>query len=313
VGLHSNEKAMKNIFNGISTVRQKAITLWLLLLVLFSSSTTALADEPLSQPTREEIMQELQLVKMLLNNSALAERARKGDDKVKQPIELARNLYTRANDAFLAGNMVWAGAFLDEALSVMEDAARLASDPLQVETKQRARYAELLEDVRAFDATYLDVRKGMSTSEVKKYDAKVEPTRALIQRAQTLMRDSQYDEGSELLEKVHAIYISVLNELLASTAFVYDKTFKTPAEEFEYEMARYQSYEELIPIARDQFKPDEYTLKLSERYVQDALTAHGTAEKQAAGGDHTSAIKTLQEATKRLQTALRTIGLEVPE
>jgi hypothetical protein len=47
--------------------------------------------------------------------------------------------------------------------------------------------------------------------------------------------------------------------------------------------------------------------------VQDGHTALGTAEKQAAGGDHPSAIKTLQEATKRLQTALRTIGLEVPE
>ena len=289
-----------------------AVALFLPLLVLFASSP-ALADESLTQPTREEIMQELQLVKMLLNNSPLAERARKGEDKLNQPLELARNLYSRANDAFLAGNLVWAGAFLDEALSVMEDAAILASDPLQVETKQRSHYAELLEDVRAFDATYQDVRKGLPPNDVKKYDAAIEPTRNLIQRAQTLMRDSKYQEGSELLEKVHAIYISVLNELLASTAFVYDKTFNSPAEEFEYEKARYHSYEELIPIARDQFKPDEYTLKLSERYVQESLVSHGTAEKLAAAGDHTGAIKTLQEATKRLQTALRTIGLEVPE
>jgi hypothetical protein len=259
-------------------------------------------------------MQELQLVKMLLNNSPLAGRTeRDNDGQIKQPMELARTLYNRANEAFNAGNMVWAGAFLDEALSVIEDTARLSSDPLQVETKQRQRYAELMEDVRAFDATYQDVRKGMPPKDVKKYDAEIEPTRNLIHRAQTLVRDGKYPEGSELLEKVHAIYISVLNELLSSTAFVYDTNFKSPAEEFEYEMARYHSYEELIPIARAQFKPDENTLKLSERYVQDGHTAHGTAEKQAAAGDHPSAIKTLQDATKRLQTALRTIGLEVPE
>jgi len=303
---------MLDIYCERGELIRRAVKPWLLLLVLFASAP-ALADDVNVQPTREEIIQELQLVKMLLNSSPLAERARKGDDNLKQPIELAHNLYSRANDAFLAGNMVWAGAFLDEALSVMEDAARLASDPLQVETKQRSQYAELLEDVRAFDATYQDVRKGLPPKEVKKYDAEIEPTRSLIQRAQTLMRDSKYQEGSELLEKVHAIYISVLNELLASTAFVYDKTFNSPAEEFDYEMARYHSYEELIPIARDQFKPDEYTLKLSERYVQEAHLSHGSAEKQAAGGDHTTAIKTLQEATKRLQTALRTIGLEVPE
>ncbi|MGC2048385.1 MAG: hypothetical protein WA635_07230 [Gallionella sp.] len=285
----------------------------MLFLALFAS-VPALADDVVVQPTREEIIQEMQLVKMLLAQSPLAARAAsKNDDVIKQPMELARTLYNRANEAFNAGNMVWAHAFLDEALSVMEDAATLSSDPLQVETKKRERYAELMEDVRAFDATYQDVRKGMPPKDLKKYDAEIEPTGNMIRRAQTLVRDGQYPEGSELLEKVHAIYISVLNELLSSTAFVYDTNFKSPAEEFDYEMARYHSYEELIPIARNQFKPDESTLKLSERYVQDALTAHGTAEKQAAGGNHTAAIKTLHEATKRLQTALRTIGLEVPE
>jgi tetratricopeptide (TPR) repeat protein len=302
---------MRTIYCTCAALIRKALTLWLPFLALIASSP-ALADDALTQPSREEIMQELQLVKMLLNNSPLAERARNNDEKLKQPIELARTLYTRANDAFIAGNLVWAGAFLDEALSVMEDAARLASDPLQVETKQRERYAELLEDVRAFDATYQDVRKGLPPKDVKKYDTEIEPTRSLIHRAQNLMRDSQYLEGSELLEKVHEIYISVLNELLASTAFVYDTNFKSPIEEYEYELARYRSYEELIPIARDQFKPDEYTLKLSERFVQEAKTALGSAEKQAAEGDHPAAIKTLQDATKRLQTALRTIGLEVP-
>jgi len=292
---------------------RRAIAQSLSFLALFAS-VPALADDVIVQPSREEIIQELQLVKMLLAQSPLAERTFSNkDDQIKQPMELARTLYNRANEAFKAGNMVWAGAFLDEALSVMEDAARLSSDPLQAETKQRERYAELMEDVRAFDATYQDVRKGMPPKDAKKYDAEIEPTRNLIHRAQTLVRDGQYPEGSELLEKVHAIYISVLNELLSSTAFVYDTNFKTPAEEFEFEMARYRSYEELIPIARAQFKPDEYTLKLSERYAQDALAAHSAAEKQASGGNHTAAIKTLQDATKHLQTALRTIGLEVPE
>ena len=310
---HSSEKVMRNKYCESEVLIRGAVPLCLLLMGLLASFP-ALADDVVVQPTRDEIIQELQLVKMLLAKSPLAERAASNKDgQVKQPMELAHTLYNRANEAFNAGNMVWAGAFLDEALSVMEDAARLSSDPLQVETKQRERYAELMEDVRAFDATYQDVRKGMPPKDIKKYDAEIEPTRNLINRAQTLVRDGQYPEGSELLEKVHAIYISVLNELLSSTAFVYDTNFKSPADEFEYEMARYHSYEELIPIARDQFKPDESTLKLSERFVQDARTAHGAAEKQAVDGKHTAAIKTLQEATKRLQTALRTIGLEVPE
>jgi len=292
-------------------VKLRKITLWLSLLVLFSAQT-ALAEEEIAVVyTREEVQQELQLVKMMLDNSPLAKNSK--DNQVNQLMDLVRALYTRGNDAFIAGNLVWADAFLDEALSLLEDAARLASDPQQVETKQRTRYAELLDDVRAFQATYHEVRMGLSAKEVKQYDAQIERTRELINHAQALVRDRQYPEAAELLEKVHAIYISVLNKLLASTAFVYEAKFKSPAEEYEYEFARYRSYQDLIPIAHSQFKPDEGTHKLSERYVQEGRTGQSVAEKQAAGGDYTTAIKTLQEATQRLQTALRTIGLEVPE
>ena len=297
----------------VALLIRKAIALWLLPLALVASKPS-LADYFGVEPSREEIQQELKLVKMLLENSPLSGRtAQNEEEQLIQPMKLARSLYDRAVDAFNEGNMVWADVFLGEALSVIEDAVHLSSDPLQVETKQREQYAEQLEDVRAFDATYQNVRKGMPPNDATKYDAAIEPTYSLIYHAQKLVSDGKYTEGSELLKRVHAIYISVLNELLASTAFVYDHVFSTPAEEFEYEMARYHSYEELIPIAISQLKPDENLIKLSERFVQDALKAHVTAEKQAAGGDHTAAIKTLQEATKRLQTALRTIGLNAPE
>lgn len=288
-----------------------AIKLWLPLVALFAASPVLADTYNLAPPSREEVQQELYLVQMMITSSPLV--ARSGDDKVKQSLELARTLYTRGNDAFNAGNMVWADAFLDEALSVLEEAARLTSDPQQTETRQRDRYAEMLDDVRAFEATYQDVRSGQPAKDMKPYDTKIERTRDMIYRAQVMVRDGLYKEATELLGRVHEVYISVLNELLATTALVYDTKFKSPVEEFEYELARYRSFEELIPIARDQFKPDEFTLKLSERYVQDARTAHGVAEKQAAGGDHAAAISTLQDATKRLQTSLRTMGLEVPQ
>ena len=286
------------------------LKLWLPLLWLILSSTATAGQFDVVE-SREDILQKLQLVKMLIAGSPAAKS--NGDKNVKQTMELVHTLYTRANDAFIAGNLVWANAFSDEALSVMEDSTRMNSDPLQEETKQRSRYAELLDDVRAFDATYKDVRKGLSSKDAKSYDNKVNRTGGLINNAQALVRDSQYAEASKQLERVHTIYISVLNELLASTSFVYDNTFDTPIEEYDYELARYHSYEELIPIAYAQFKPDEYTIKLSDRFAQEGSTALGVAKKQAADGDHPAAIKTLLGATKRLQTALRTVGLDVPE
>jgi len=297
----------------VALLIRKAIALCLLPLALVAAKP-ALADYFGVEPSREEIQQEMKLVKMLLDNSPLSGRtAQNEQEHLIQPMELARTLYDKAVDAYNGGNMVWADVFLGEALSVIEDAVHLSSDPLQLEMKQRQQYAEQMDDVRAFDATYQDVRKGLPAKEATKYDAAIEPTYGLINRAQKLVADGKYIEGSELLRKVHAIYVSVLNELLASKAFVYDHVFSTPAEEFEYEMSRYHSYEELIPLAVEQLKPDANLVKLSDRFVQDALKAHVAGEKQAAGGDHTAAIKTLQEATKRLQSALRTLGLDAPE
>lgn len=285
---------------------------WTALLVLFIAMPVFAQD--VASPSREEVQQKMQMVKMLLANSPVLERAaRSGNAPVKQPAEVARTLYSRASDAFAENNLVWASAFLDEAISLMEDAARLAEDPDQVETGERARYAELLDDVRAFQATYQDARKGIPAKDAREYDQQVDSTRTMVERAQAMVRDGRYKEACGQLEEVHGIYISALNKLYGSTALVYDAKFKSAPEEFAYELARYRGYEELLPIARVQLHPDPGTLQLSERYVQESRAGLDNAQKQAAGGDHQAAIITLQGATKRLQTALRTIGLETPE
>ena len=289
------------------------VKLWFLTLALFSAFP-ALAEEALPQPQKIEVAQKLQLVKMLLAKPSIAEAPpHSNNGQVMQTMDLVRSLYTRANDAFIAGNMMRADALLNEALGLVEDATRLGPDPLQAETKQRTRYAELIEELRAYQSTYQDVRKGLSAKEVKPLDAEIEQTAILVSRSQTMARSGQYLEASELLEKIHAVYVNTLNKLLASSALIYDNKFKSPAEEFDHELARYRSYQDLIPIARTQLNPDESTFNLANSFVQSSLKEHGIAESQAAKGDHTNAIRTMQGATKRLQTALRTIGLAIPE
>ena len=286
---------------------------WILALALFSA-LSSLAEEMPAQPSKLEVTQKLQLVKMLVAKPPLTERtADNKDEQGIQSMALVGTLYTKANDAFIAGNMVLADAFLNEALSLIEDGARLESDPLQAETKLRTRYAELLEELRAYQSTYQDVRKSLSAKNVKPLDAEIERTAPLINSSQAMAHSGKYLEASELLEKVHAVYINTLNKLLASSALIYDNEFKSPAEEFDHELARYHSYQDLIPIARTQLNPDEATLNLANSFVQNSLKEHDIAKNQAAKGDHANAIHTMQGATRRLQTALRTIGLAIPE
>jgi len=116
-----------------------------------------------------------------------------------------------------------------------------------------------------------------------------------------------------LLDNAYISGVSDLNKLMGSAVMTYEAKFKSPAEEFNYEMSRYHSFEELVPIALEQLKPSEGSIKISDRYVQASRTARDTAKQQAASGDYQTAIATLQEAVKQLQTALKTLGLSVPQ
>jgi hypothetical protein len=131
----------------------------------------------------------------------------------------------------------------------------------------------------------------------------------LTTQAQALAHDGRYREAGELLKNAHAAVIS----LLGSTSLMYDFKFQSAVEEFDYEMARYHSYEDLAPIAYSELKPSENSLKLSERYVQESHVMRDAAKQQAAHGDHQSAVNSLLEAIKHMQTALRSVGLVLPD
>ena len=78
-------------------------------------------------------------------------------------------------------------------------------------------------------------------------------------------------------------------------------------------MAHYQSYAELLPLAYSELKPSEESVKLSERYVHESQVMRDPAKQQAAHGDHQSALNSLLEAIKHIQTALRSVGLVLPD
>lgn len=295
----------------------RTITLWLMLLSLTEAQGLhAAANRELStvQPSLETVQQKLQLVKTLLAKSPALKRAARSDDEtVKRQAATVHALYEQAKDALGAANPVRADELLDEAMQLIENAARQAPDPLQTEKEQRTRYTELLEGLHNLMDTYHDLRLRLSPK--ASIAPLVEPARVhgLIDQAQTLAHDHHYREAGELLKSAHAEVITALNKLLKSTTLMYDLKFKSPAEEFDYEMARYLSYEELVPIAYAELKPGEDSIKFSERYVQESREMRDRAKQQAASGDFQSAIGTLLEAVKHVQAALRMLGLVLSE
>lgn len=295
----------------------RIIARWLLLLTMSVAQGLYAAENRMpstGQSSPEMVGQKLQLVKTLLTKSPALERAARSDDAtVRRQTEAAHALYDKANDALGAGNTARADELLDEALQVIENATRQAPDPLQVEKEQQRRYAELLEGVHNLLATYHDLRLRLSPKAASAPEPESGRVPGLVEQAKTLAHDRHYREAGELLKSAHEAVITSLNKLLESTSLMYDLKFKSPAEEFDYEMARYLSYEELVPIAYAELKPGADSIKLSERYVRESREMRDRAKQQAASGDLQAAIGTLLEAVRRVQAALRMVGLVLPE
>lgn len=273
-------------------------------------------SEPIGQPSQELIKQKLQLVKMLLAKSPALERASRNDNTTtKQLAGAAAKHYANAVKSLNSGELVRANELLDEALRLIEDVSRLAPDPQEVAAEQRTRYAKLLEGVRSIQFSYQDLRHRLTPKDTVSPAtlADLERVRGLVGQAQTFAATGRYREAGDLLKTAHAMVVSALNKLPASTAVPYEFKFETAAEEFDYEVARYHSYEELAPIAYAELKPGEASINLSERYVKESHATLDAAKKQASTGDYSTAISTLQNAIKQLQTALQAVGVIVPE
>ena len=130
-----------------------------------------------------------------------------------------------------------------------------------------------------------------------------------VAEGKSLAAKDDYAAANKSLHKAQAMITSVLTDMLHAQTVTYDKKFETPKEEFEYELARYENYEELIPLAIEQKQPSQRALELVDSFVQKAAKIRDEGKAIAAKGDHKMAIMAIQAATSNLQRALRMVGV----
>lgn len=289
----------------------------------------ALAADPVQQAARPdappgaESAESLQakldsktrLVKLLLAQSPAVQRIPHSDNaQAKQKLADAQSLYAKAGAEASAGRPDEAVRMLDQALLEIVSASRLVPDPAQLAAQERARYAGQSEALRVFlgmqrtVAARIAVKKGTTPAA-----AEAGRINGMVAKAESLAAAGNHKDANAVLGDAYKAVVDSLNSMLMAETIVYDQKFDTPAEEFQFELARSRSYEELVPLALAQFAPGKETVQLSERYMQQGRELRETAQKQAAGGDYESAIKTILDATGHLQRSLRTAGVIVPQ
>lgn len=135
-----------------------------------------------------------------------------------------------------------------------------------------------------------------------------------IGRARQLVPDPQAREASERARTTQQEDRQMLEAAtrLAGQTIVYDRRFREPRQEFDHELERHRSFERLVPIALERFRPGPEAVARIEQLVGQARSLRERGEA-AAAADLAAGIRLLVESTDRLLLALQAAGLVVPQ
>jgi tetratricopeptide (TPR) repeat protein len=304
-----------------------AMLFWVLLMQAGAASAAELtpaAFKPVApsaaavgvNPLRLMLESKLRLVKLLLAQSPAVQRIPQSDNaEAKKKLADAQAHYAKAETESNAGRVETAIQLLDESLRQIVSASYLAPDVTQQAAQERRRNTDLREAIRTFQTLHKNISSHMSARKVQNSAgaADIGQIDGMVDKADIHIAGGNPHEANVLLNDAYKIVVSALNKTLTAETIVYDLKFDSPAEEFRHELARNRSYEELIPIALAQSNTTRETTILAQRSVQQSRDLRDAAQKQARGGDHQAAVKSLQDATSHLQRSLRIAGVVVPQ
>ncbi len=254
----------------------------------------------------------------MVEDASTAERIQGSQDaEAMRLFALAKETYARALAAIKDGDFPGAEKQLNEAMSAIGKARRLAPDAAALAVKQRAEYEKKLESVEALEKSYRSYLKspkrkpGESGNETDEF-ASLGISR-LVEAAKKQAEENRPGDALRILDKAEQVMRSALNRVMGSTVIDYAQKFETPAEEYAFELERNRSYLEAIPVAIAQFKPTEEAKRNIENLARQNREAIEQASAYAGQKDYIRALASVRAGTDYLLNALTVAGLVLPQ
>ncbi len=258
--------------------------------------------------TAAQVKQKLGFAEMVIGSSASAKRVSASDNaEAKGLMAQAKAQLDGARSASAAGESNRAMDAVNEALRLMNNATRLVPDHVVVDNK--SRYTGLLDQIRGFETSY---QKNLASGVKSKSGAELDKVKfsGLMSEAQSLAGQGEHEGAVKRLESANEMITTALSAMLESQTVVYDKTFASVKDEYDFELSRYNSYVDLVPVAIEQRQPSPQTVALMDGQTKRAQEIHDEAVALANKGDHKMAVMALQAATDKVQRALRLAGVQ---
>jgi hypothetical protein len=262
--------------------------------------------------TESSVKQKLSYAQMVIGSGSAKRIEASGKSDAIDLLNSARQKIGAAKASLAGGKFSEAMDQVNGGLRLMASASRAVATESDMAggVNQKAKFNELTGSLKTYEGSY---KKNVERVNKSKQPLKAELNEAdykrLVDQGKSLAGKGDYVNANKSLEKAQQMITSVLTDMLHAQTVVYDKNFETPKEEYEYELARLESYEELIPLGIEQKQPSKRALELVDGFVQKATKIKNEGKGVAAKGDHKMAIMAMQAATSNLVRALRMIGV----
>ncbi len=258
-----------------------------------------------------KVKQKLTFADMMLMSAGTKRVMASDNAEAKAMLDSAKQKIGAARQNLDAGKNESALLLADEGLRLVGSASRLVPSE-EVLQEQNERYLELVDAVKNFEQSHKITTKSVTKSHGEKsvvdYDKK--QVNALLTEAKGFADKRQYMKAIPQVEKAELIVTSAINMMLDSKTLVYDVKFDTAEDEYAYELRRFTSYEELVPVAIERKRPAPGAVKLMDGFVKKGRSQRADAIKKAEEGDYPTAIAMMLSATTQVRRALRIAGVQ---
>lgn len=262
--------------------------------------------------TEGAVKQKLGYADMVLKSDSSRRIESSGDAAAIDMLKQARQQVDTARASLSAGKLDQAMDQVNEGLRLLTAASRsVTTESDMASVDHKAMYTELVSALGNYDVSYKRNVERMKKSGQKPKSVLDEAAyQRLVNEGKALGGKGDYAGANKSLHKAQAMITVVLTDMLQSQTVVYDKSFETPKEEYEFELSRLENYEELIPLAIEQKQPAERALEMIDELVKKAAQIKREGAEVAAKGDYKMAIMAMEAATSNLQRALRLAGVQ---
>lgn len=186
--------------------------------------------------------------------------------------------------------------------SASAEATRLAMASTLDSSELRQKYARREESVRSLQAAFERVAQEKNVSKSLLID-----TGKLQSEATLAANAGQYPMAIANLDQAYLLIKTALADLRGGSELIASKSFETPEQEFQYEMARNDDYAQLIRglLDRSPERSDWIGLQSQSKRLRD------TADQDARANEWKDALRRINESTEDLKKILRAAGFPI--